>query len=165
MHLPFGPHHLIFGVRRLAAAFEVTPQSQPCHSERSEDLPPSDDFGATNPPCSIMHLVAPRISALCRNVSSRPQQPGFFPRAASWRARLWNGGIMATCKRLLVSIEPSPSRLLLLRCAPQMLLAPSRFHVRYIVLRHIPRTRPSGVTINLSSWPNTGDYGVSGGHA
>jgi hypothetical protein len=36
---------------------------------------------------------------------------------------------------------------------------------QYIVLRHIPRTRPSGVTIYLSSRPNTGDHSVSGGHA
>jgi hypothetical protein len=165
MHLPFGPHHLIFGVRRLAAAFAVTPQSQPCRSERSEDLRPIARFWCDESPL-LYH-------ASCRSENQRPltqrviptAATGLFPRAASWRARLWNGGIMATCKRLLVSIEPSPSRLLLLRCAPQMLLAPSRFHVRYIVLRHIPRTRPSGVTINLSSWPNTGDYGVLGGHA
>jgi hypothetical protein len=159
MHLPFGLHHLIFGVRRLAAALAVTPQSQPCHSERSEDLRPIAPFW-----CGQSLLHAPCRSENQR-VSSRPQQPGFFPRAASWRARLWNGGVMATCKRLLASIEPSPSHPLRFRRAPQMLLAPSRFHIQYIVLRHIPRTRPSGVTINLSSWPNTGDYGVLGGHA
>src|SRR5215468_8662291 len=32
------------------------------------------------------------------------------------------------------------------------------FRIQYIVLRHIPRTRPSGVTIYLSSRPNTGDH-------
>ena len=37
--------------------------------------------------------------------------------------------------------------------------------LQYIVSRHIPRTRPSGVTIYLSSRPNTGDHSVSGGHA
>ena len=32
--------------------------------------------------------------------------------------------------------------------------------LQYIVSRHIPRTRPSGVTISLSGWPNTGHLGV-----
>ena len=63
MHLPFGPHHLIFGVRRLAAAFEVTPQSQPCHSERSEDLRPIARFWCDESPFALSCILSLRESA------------------------------------------------------------------------------------------------------
>jgi hypothetical protein len=44
---------------------------------------------------------------------------------------------------------------------------PFRHHppLQYIVLRHIPRTRPSGGTIALSQRTQHGILGVLGGHA
>ena len=80
--------------------------------------------------------------------------------------------VIANEARALSSLTP-----IFRSCAPKVFAVYSfrmfhkiRFSVasiplQYIVSRHIPRTRPSGVTIYLSSRPNTGDHSVSGGHA
>lgn len=64
--------------------------------------------------------------------------------------------------------QPAPKALapLLIPHVPQnIFFCGASIPLQYIVSRHIPRTRPSGVTIYLSSRPNTGDHSVSGGHA